>query len=374
VRLSVLLAVLALVVAACDEGASDGEESSDAEDVEAVVNGEEIPAEKLQTRFDAMAESPQFAQQLEGEQGDVMETQLKTRILNQLVQTELLRQGAEELGVEADDEAISQQREQLEQQLQSQGQDLQTVMEQQGFSEEQLQRELEAAALQEAVVAELTSDEEVTDEDVAQYYEDNPGEFETAQARHILVDSEEQARNVLNRIESGEDFAAVAKEVSTDDRTAEEGGDLGEVTRSELQRQPALAKAIFEEGEPGELVGPVETQQGWHVIEVQERSKSELGEVEGQIRSQLVSEAEDTALRDWLQQQAQDAEVEVTVDFANWDGEAGQVAPEDGGGGMIPGQGQGGQGQGGQGQGQGGQGQDGQGQESGGQGEESTGS
>lgn len=361
-RLSALLAVLVLLLAACDSGSTEeggGDEDGNGEAV-AVVNGEDIPAEDLDTRFSAMSENPQFSQQLEQDDSGAMEKQLKAQILNQMIQVELLRQGAEELGVEASDEDIAEQRAQIEQQLEQQGTDLQTAMEQQGLSEEDLQEELETAALQKAVVAELTSDDEVTDDEVAQYFEDNPKEFETAKARQIVTETEEEAQQALERVEGDEDFAAVAEDVSIDDRTASEGGDLGEVSRSDLQMQPKLAEAIFETAEPGELVGPIETQQGWHVVEVTERSKEKLADVEGQIRQDLISQAENEALSQWLEEQVQAADVEVVADFAEWDGEQGRVvANVEGQGGMLPGQGQG---QGGQGQGQGGQGQGGQGE------------
>lgn len=346
-RLSALFAVLVLLLMACDTGsAEDGDSSGDGEAV-AVVNDEEIPAEDLETRFSTMSENPQFSQQLEADESGAMEKQLKSQILNQMIQVELLRQGADDLGVEVTDEDIAEQRSEIEDRLEEQGTDLETAMEQQGLDEEDLEEELETAALQQKVVAELTSDDEVSDEDVAQYFEDNPQQFETAQARQIVTETEEEAQEARERIEGGEDFAAVAEDVSIDDRTASEGGDLGEVSRSDLQMQPALAEAIFETAEPGELVGPIETQQGWHVIEVTERTQDELTDVEGQIRDNLVTQAENEALTQWLDEQVQSAEIEVVADFAEWDAEAGQVVAdvEGQGGGMLPGQGQGGQGE-----------------------------
>lgn len=343
-RSSALFAVLVLLLVACDTGsAEDGDGSDEGGEAVAIVNGEEIPAEDLETRFSAMSENPQFSQQLEADDSGAMEKQLKSQILNQMIQVELLRQGADDLGVEVTDEDVAEQRSEIEDRLEEQGTDLETAMEQQGLDEEDLEEELETAALQQKVVAELTSDDEVSDEDVAQYFEDNPQEFETAQARQIVTETEEEAQQALERVEGGEDFAAVAEDVSIDDRTASEGGDLGEVSRSDLQMQPALAEAIFETAEPGELVGPIETQQGWHVIEVTERTQDELADVEGQIRQNLVTQAENEALTQWLDEQVQNAEVEVVADFAEWDAEAGQVVAdvEGQGGGMLPGQGQG---------------------------------
>lgn len=329
-RLSAVLAVLALLLVACDSGnADDAAEGDGGGEPVAVVNGEEVPAETLETRFSSMAESPQIAQQLEADQGGAMEKQLKARILNQLIQVQVMREGADEAGVEVSDEDIAERRSEIEQQLEDQGTDLQTAMEQQGLDQDDLRRELETVALQEKLVAELTSDDAVTDEDVAQYFDENKQQFQTARARQIVVESEEEAQSALERVNGGEDFAAVAEDVSIDEQTAAEGGALGEVSPAQLQQTaPALAQAIFSEGEPGELVGPVEGQQGWHVVEVQEVNEPELAEVEDDIRSQLSSGQEGEALNQWLTEQLADAEIEVAGEYGEWNAEAGQVMPD----------------------------------------------
>ncbi|GAB4570870.1 MAG: hypothetical protein Kow0077_06090 [Anaerolineae bacterium] len=84
-------------------------------------------------------------------------------------------------------------------------------------------------------------------------------------ARHILVETEEEARAVLDRLAAGEDFAAVAEDVSIDSGAQGNDGNLGFVTSDQLPE--ALAEALMT-ADVGDIVGPVETEFGYHVVEV----------------------------------------------------------------------------------------------------------
>jgi parvulin-like peptidyl-prolyl isomerase len=88
-------------------------------------------------------------------------------------------------------------------------------------------------------------------------------------AAHILLPTREAAAAAHARVtEGGEDFATVAREVSTDQGTAVNGGELGWFTREEMV--VPFATVAFEL-EPGAISEPVETEFGWHVIQVAER-------------------------------------------------------------------------------------------------------
>lgn len=109
-------------------------------------------------------------------------------------------------------------------------------------------------------------------------------------ARHILVEDEAKAKDLIAQLEKGADFAELAKEHSTGP-SAENGGDLGYFSRNQMVEEFA-AKAF--ELEPGSFSKePVNTEFGWHIIKVEERRpspKPEFEQVQERVRAQLADE------------------------------------------------------------------------------------
>jgi parvulin-like peptidyl-prolyl isomerase len=91
------------------------------------------------------------------------------------------------------------------------------------------------------------------------------GTTEQVQARHILVETTEEAQDILDQLRAGADFAALAAEFSIDEGNKEQGGDLGWFSRGQMV--PEFEQAAFG-GEIGLYPTPVETQFGHHVLEV----------------------------------------------------------------------------------------------------------
>lgn len=118
--------------------------------------------------------------------------------------------------------------------------------------------------------------------------EEVPTVAEQSRARHILVETEEEANETLERLEAGEEFADLAEELSIDTVSAAQGGDLGFVPTGSFV--PEVEEVIF--SLPiGELSEPIESQFGWHVIEVLEREDRELSPADySQRQSQAYSE------------------------------------------------------------------------------------
>jgi peptidyl-prolyl cis-trans isomerase C len=87
-------------------------------------------------------------------------------------------------------------------------------------------------------------------------------------ARHILVETEDQAKAAAQRVKAGEDFAKVATELSKDPGSGKEGGDLGYFTKDRMV--PEFADAAFKL-DKGQVSEPVKSQFGWHVIKVEDK-------------------------------------------------------------------------------------------------------
>ena len=91
------------------------------------------------------------------------------------------------------------------------------------------------------------------------------------QAHPLQQRPEEKAEDVKQQLEDGGDFAELAKEYSQDPGSAEKGGDLGCLGKGETV--PEFEEAAFG-AEQGEIVGPVKTEFGYHILEVTERNPS----------------------------------------------------------------------------------------------------
>jgi peptidyl-prolyl cis-trans isomerase C len=133
-----------------------------------------------------------------------------------------------------------------------------------------------------------------TDENMKKVYEDAAkqitGEMEV-HARHILVETEDQAKKVEDDLKKGADFAELAKKESKDPG-ASDGGDLGFFTKDQMVPEfSAVAFAL----EPGKISDPVKTQFGWHVIKVEEkrtRKAPDFEQVKPQIETYVVRKAQ----------------------------------------------------------------------------------
>jgi peptidyl-prolyl cis-trans isomerase C len=134
-----------------------------------------------------------------------------------------------------------------------------------------------------------------SDAAVKAYYDEQVKQLkpvEEARARHILVESEDEAKKVAGRIKAGEDFAKVAGEVSKDPGSGREGGDLGFFTKERMV--PEFAEAAFSL-KPGDVSQPVKSQFGWHVIKLEERRNRPvptLDQVKDRLKEALVSKAQ----------------------------------------------------------------------------------
>jgi peptidyl-prolyl cis-trans isomerase C len=110
-------------------------------------------------------------------------------------------------------------------------------------------------------------------------------------ARHILVETEDEAKAVKAELDKGADFAELAKNKSKDPG-ASDGGDLGFFTKEQMV--PEFSAAAFAL-EPGKISDPVKSQFGWHIIKVEEkrnRKPPEFDQVKGQIETYVTRKAQ----------------------------------------------------------------------------------
>lgn len=128
----------------------------------------------------------------------------------------------------------------------------------------------------------------VTDEAMKKVYDEAIKQManeEEISARHILVETEDEAKKILADLKKGADFVAIAKEKSKDPGSKENGGDLGYFSKEQMV--PEFAEAAFKLNK-GQLSEPVKSQFGWHVIRVDDKRKKqppEFDKVKDQIQT-----------------------------------------------------------------------------------------
>lgn len=133
---------------------------------------------------------------------------------------------------------------------------------------------------------------EVSEEEMKAYYEANSAQFEkgaTVNAKHILVDSEERCKAVLEIIEGGVAFEEAAQANSTCP-SGQKGGDLGTFGKGQMVKE--FEEAAFA-AEIGQVVGPVKTQFGYHLIKVEAKNEATVAayeEVKESIRKSLLQQ------------------------------------------------------------------------------------
>jgi len=173
----------------------------------------------------------------------------------------------------------------------------------------------------------------VDDAEAKKVFEENISKVKPEQeisARHILVDTEDEAKEVKAQLEGGSDFAKLAAEKSKDKNA--EGGSLGFFSRGQMLKPFEDAAFALD---VGKLSEPVKTSFGWHIIEIQEKRNQELpsfDDVKDPIISQLVVRKAQSVVGD-LRSKAKieilDPEIKRSMDDAAMRGEAPPLPDEE---------------------------------------------
>ena len=158
------------------------------------------------------------------------------------------------------------------------------VLNSSGMSESSFRKMVEISLLKEELMTELvpevpTEEDQIhfrytivqdADQAAAKIAAFQAGVEEQVHARHILVGTQEEAADILRRLDEGEDFAALAAELSLDSGSGEQGGDLGWFSRGQMVAP--FEEAAFD-GEIGVYPFPVQSEYGFHVIEILAREE-----------------------------------------------------------------------------------------------------
>lgn len=170
---------------------------------------------------------------------------------------------------------------------------------------EQLRRKVMVQSLLEKKAGELVAEDETKAAYDALVKEQR--DIEEVKARHILVKEEDEAKEIAKKIEDGEEFDALAKELSVDKASGAVGGDLGWFGKEQMVKP--FAEAAFKLKE-GEVSAPVQSQFGWHVIKLEDRRKKEIPTY-SDAKDALKKKLEEEKLAEYVEGLLKNAEIEV---------------------------------------------------------------
>jgi len=246
-----------------------------APDVLAKVNGKDVTRADLQALEKALP--PQVLEK------STDKKKLERDLLNQLVDLRVLTDAALKAGLEKNKEV-----------------------------QEAIERAKEQVLVQAFVLEQLKS--KVTDQTIEAKYKELKEKFpknkQETKVRHILVKDEKTAEKAIERLKAGEDFQKVARELSEDEDTAKEGGDLGYFVEGSFV--PEFEKAIADL-KPGQYTPkPVKTNFGYHVIKVEDRRTAKPPKFD-EIKPQLGALVQQEAMVDLVKKLRDKASVEILL-------------------------------------------------------------
>ena len=332
---SAALALMLVVVAApaCKKSASAAAAQKEADkpqppkpvpqtlpEVIARVNGEAV----------TKADFEKYISQLEMNAGQPVPADRRDEIyrtaIDRLVDIKVLTHEVKSRSLPGDEKTVEEQMQRIRGQFPSE-EEYKKALTARGTTPEQLRSDmLNETRINEMLKAETAKMAPVTDADVKKFYDENPKEFakpEEVRASHILFKTEgatdaqkkearTKATQVLKEAKSGKDFAALAKQHSSDG-SAPQGGDLGFFTKERMV--PEFSNAAFAL-KPGEISDIVESQFGLHIIKVTERKAPAtvpLEEVAPQVKNFLTEKRQQETAEAFVKQLRTKAKVEVLV-------------------------------------------------------------
>ncbi len=286
-KLSILLVLAAFGLAACGSGGG----------VAATVNGVDIRVSDVEGLLDPA-------------DGTTIPKEEFAAALGFLVQQQIVIEAAEsEFGISIPEADVTAEADALVEESAEEGTTREEFLEAQGITEELLQTFAHNQLLVEQITENLeTTVEEPTQEEIDGLITEAEGLY---CASHILVATEQEANDVAGRLEAGEDFAALAGELSTDTGSGAQGGNLGCQAAEGYVEEFAAALSAAEVGVP---TAPVESEFGWHIILLRE---DELPSSD-QARETLTTEALNEAANTWFADQFERAEVTVDSAYGTW--------------------------------------------------------
>jgi peptidyl-prolyl cis-trans isomerase SurA len=274
-----LAALLLVCVAGCNKP------SQPAPDVWATVNGKEIKRDDVEkyyrTRVNPEGPPPSQEETLS----------LKLNVLDELINNEILTERAKKSNLEASDGEVEDKFTELKSPYTED--EFQRQLKERGVTVDDLKRDLRRQlSIQKLLNREVVAKISITDQDVSDFYNGNKAQFNVAEPQYRLAqivvtphkepqirnrknddatneaEAERKVKMLMDRLNSGADFAQLAMDYSEDMNSAATGGDLGYVPESALNQSDPQLKRIVLEMKPGQVSQPIQLKDGVRILKL----------------------------------------------------------------------------------------------------------
>lgn len=304
-RFSIYFFIFALLFAVLGTGCGDLPQKT----AVARVNGEIIDEKDLQEFLNLIyLYMPDFEERYTGKEAQDF---LKNEILWFLIENRILQQEVNSLGLSVDEEKVEkdfeQSREELISMVYGSREKFNKRLKELGLEETSIKLIFRDAHLRELLFEHVGAG--VTEEEARNFVEENPSFLSRPSyvyAYHILLESEEEAREVLKVLEEGADFVETGEKYSLDNFV-----ELGRIS-SEDMFDPVFLAAAFSL-EPGEISEPVQTSFGYHIIKITEKEEARELTFE-EVKEEALEMKKHLNFEEYLQKLVSQAEVETFLE------------------------------------------------------------
>lgn len=241
----------------------------------------------------------------------------KKNILDQLIDYELLYLQAQKEKIKISNDEINLEIDKIKDNFSS-PEEFDEALKANNITLVRLKEDMKRQLMINSILEETRNQISISNEELLEYYNENKESFlepEQVHARHILVETEEEANNLLLLLKEGlTDFAELAKEKSICP-SAPNGGDLGFFARGQMVKEFEDAAFYLE---PGEISGVVKTQFGYHIIKCEEKKEEyspTFEEAKERISNTLKYQRENEAISTLISKLREEAVIVYNYDF-----------------------------------------------------------
>lgn len=248
------------------------------------------------------------------------EAGIEYKFLEQIIDKTIVEQEAKQAGITVSDEELDFTLKEMKSRFNLDEAEMEKALEKQNLTEETFREQWRFQLLtQKLMESKVKGNIAVTDQEIKEYYQQTYGDYDESVSEiriaHILIlnngpDALQKATKVADEAKAGGDFPKLAKEYSQDTMSAQNGGDLGYFKKGDLVESLEFA---VQDVQINEVVGPVESPGGYHIIKVLDKKDSKIGipqSYSNEIRNTIYNQKAEEMLKNYLKDIKETAYIE----------------------------------------------------------------